>query len=167
MSSGKVGHTLNQRLSEELHDAFNEARATARATADMGLSAPDLRAAFKADDEAVARFVGLLKEVGESPERADGLRTPEQVAKDLGGISPSTIRTLIRDGHIEYTPLARKKFVLTDAQVEDMLAYLARKEKAKNEKGRAARTVESPFPSSSRSKATHRKVTNQAGPTGQ
>lgn len=86
------------------------------------------------------------------------LRTPEEVAADLGAISPSTIRTLIRDGHIEYTPLARGKFALTDAQVDGMLAHLARKAKARNEKARAARTVESPFPSSSRSKASRRNL---------
>ncbi|MBT8159129.1 MULTISPECIES: hypothetical protein [Arthrobacter] len=153
---------MNKGLIEALRDAFNEARATARATEDMNLSALDLRAAFKADDEAVARFLDLLKGVGEPPERRpDGLRTPEQVAKDLGGISPSTIRTLIREGHIEYTPLARKKFALTDAQVDGMLAYLARKEKAKTEKARAPRAVESPFPSTSRSKASRRKVTGR------
>lgn len=86
------------------------------------------------------------------------LRTPEQVATDLGeGImSPSTIRTLIRNGHIEYTPLARGKFALTDAQVDAMLEHLARKAKAKQDKARAPRATESPFPSSSRSKASRR-----------
>jgi hypothetical protein len=84
------------------------------------------------------------------------LRTPEQVAEDLGEISPSTIRTLIRDGHIEYTPLARGKFALTDAQVDDMLAHLARKAKAKADKARTQRAADSPFPSSSRSKASRR-----------
>lgn len=52
------------------------------------------------------------------------LRTPEQVAEDLGHISPHTIRRLVRDKLIGCTKLARGKLAFTDEQVDAMLKYL-------------------------------------------
>ncbi|MDQ0212645.1 excisionase family DNA binding protein [Arthrobacter bambusae] len=82
------------------------------------------------------------------------LRTPEEVAEDLGAISPSTIRTLIRSGKIEYTRLARGKFGLTDAQVEDMLKFL-RVVPVWPRVDHDAR-ADSLFPATERSRAIHR-----------
>lgn len=54
------------------------------------------------------------------------LRTPEEVAEDLGAnVSPHMVRRLIRDGKVEYTKLSRGKFAMTQAQVEGMLRFLA------------------------------------------
>lgn len=54
------------------------------------------------------------------------LRTPEEVAEDLGAnVSPHMVRRLIRDGKVEYTKLSRGKFAMTQAQVDGMLRYLA------------------------------------------
>lgn len=73
------------------------------------------------------------------------LRTPEQVAADLGpDVSPHTVRRLIREGKVAYTPLARGKFYMTDEQVDAMLQFLAVAPKAP--KARPARGA-SPFKS--------------------
>jgi predicted site-specific integrase-resolvase len=54
------------------------------------------------------------------------LRTPEEVAEDLGAnVSPHMVRRLIRDGKVEYTKLSRGKFAMTQAQVDGMLRFLA------------------------------------------
>lgn len=69
------------------------------------------------------------------------LRTPEQVAKDLGDgiISPHMIRRLIREQKIAYTELSRSKFAMSESQVQGMLDYLTRAPVAESKRVRAAR----------------------------
>lgn len=71
------------------------------------------------------------------------LRTPEQVAADLGEgiISPHMIRRLIRDRKIGYTELSRQKFAMSQAQVDAMLDYLSQPPVAETKRTRG----ESPF----------------------
>jgi predicted site-specific integrase-resolvase len=82
------------------------------------------------------------------------LRTPEEVAVDLGGhISPHTIRGHVRSGHLACIKAARGKYLFTDEQVQALLGYLERPAKASTE-----RATDSPFGSTGRSKSTRRKA---------
>ncbi len=79
------------------------------------------------------------------------LRTPEEVAEGLTNISPYTIRNLCRQGKINFIPLARGKVVMTDEQVDGMLAYMERPA------GDRPRRTDSVFGSTGKSKTTRRR----------
>lgn len=85
------------------------------------------------------------------------LRTPEQVADDLGRdeagrhiASPFMIRRLVRDKKVACTKLARGRIVFTPQQVEAMLAQLVQPAGAVES---APESVVSPFSPSQRSAA--------------
>lgn len=81
------------------------------------------------------------------------LRTPEEVSDDLDGkIKVATIRRHCRDGNVDYVAGDRGKFLLTDSQVDSLVAYLTRPAKAVASKRGGA-----DFGSSGRSRALRQK----------
>jgi hypothetical protein len=53
------------------------------------------------------------------------LRTPEEVSELLVHVSPFTIRRLVAKRAIAYTPGARGKVLLSEANIQGLLEYLA------------------------------------------
>lgn len=82
------------------------------------------------------------------------LRTPEQVAAELGVIKAARIRRLIKAGEVPAVILdGRGTVALTDEQVDKIIAKLTKAEAAP-----PGRPADSPFGSSPRSRASRRRA---------
>lgn len=74
----------------------------------------------------------MIAEAEQVPRVTVALRTPEQVADDLGLdpegrhiVSPITLRRMVREGTASCTRLSRGRVAFTESQVADLLASLA------------------------------------------